>query len=95
MIPVLTFVVELVLSVSATAWVVRRDMRSLDAARLARGWNGASFWSAVVVFAPLCILVHFVRTRRSFSGALLGLFWVALVLVATSAASSLVEALLT
>jgi hypothetical protein len=91
MMPVFTFVLELVVSLFATAWVVRRDMRSLGPERYARSWNTASFWSAVVTVGPLCIPVHFVRTRRSVWGALLGVLWTAAVLAVTSAASWLLE----
>jgi hypothetical protein len=91
MMPVFTFVLELVVSLFATAWVVRRDMRSLDPEHYRRSWNAASFWSAVVAFGPLCIPVHFIRTRRSLWGALLGVAWTAAVLAVTSLASWLLE----
>jgi hypothetical protein len=34
------------------------------------------------VFGPLCIPVHFVRTRRSIVGLLIGVLWMVAVLVA-------------
>lgn len=91
MMPVVSFVVELAVSLWATAWVLRRDMRSLGPERYARSWNVASFWSAVVTFGPLCIPVHFVRTRRSVRGALLGIAWTVAVLAATAAAGALLD----
>jgi hypothetical protein len=91
--PVLAFVIDLLSGIALTAWVIRRDMRKLTPERYARGWNVASFWSAVVGFGPLSIWVHFVRTRRSFAGALLGFVWATLVLVATSLFSALPAAL--
>ena len=72
---VLGVVLDLVLGVALTAWVVRLDMRRLPPERLLRSWNVASFWSAVVAFGPLSIPVHFVRTRRSVLGFLLGCAW--------------------
>jgi len=72
---VLGVVLDLVLGVVLTAWVVRRDMRRLPPERLSRSWNVASFWSAVVAFGPLSIPVHFARTRRSVLGFLLGCAW--------------------
>ena len=91
MMPVVSFVVELVVSLFATAWVVRRDMRSLPPQRYARSWNAASFWSAVVAFGPLCIPVHYIRTRRSPWGAVLGVIWTLAVIAVTSAASWLLS----
>ena len=77
-------VLQIALGIAFSAWVVRRDMRSLSPERYARSWNDASFWSAVVAFGPLCIPVHFVRTRRTVVGAVVGLFWMVLGFVAIS-----------
>jgi len=87
---VLAVVLDLVLGVVVTAWVVRFDMRRLPPDRLARCWNDASFWSAVVAFGPLSIPVHFARTRRSVLGFFLGLLWTAGVLVVLEIAGSVV-----
>jgi len=81
---VVDLVLQIALGVVFTAWVVRRDMRRLPPRLHARAWNEASFWSAVVAFGPLCIPVHFVRTRRTFVGFALGLVWMAGVLVVLS-----------
>ena len=56
-------------------WVVRRDMRRLPAAKLARSWNGASFGSAILVCGPLSILVHFIKAHGWLKGAPIGLVW--------------------
>jgi hypothetical protein len=72
---VLGLALDIVLGVVLTAWVVRRDMRWLPPERLARSWNDASFWSAVVAFGPLSIPVHFARTRRTVLGFCLGCLW--------------------
>lgn len=78
---------QLALGIALTAWVLRRDMSRGGPERLARSWNAASFWSAVVVFQALAIVVHFVRTRRSALGLLVGILWTALVFLTVSAAS--------
>jgi hypothetical protein len=86
--------VQIVLGIVLTATVVRRDMRRLPPERYVRSWNEASFWSAVVAFGPLCIPVHFIRTRRSLVGALLGVAWMAGVLVVLSVVGELLAAIL-
>jgi hypothetical protein len=85
---VLDLLLQIVLGVVFTAWVIRRDMRRAPPARLARSWNDASFWSAVVAFGPLSIPVHFVRTRRSFVGLLVGLVAMAAVFAALALVST-------
>src|SRR5947208_2433576 len=54
-------------------FIVKRDLLRLSGERLSRAWNEASFLSAVIAFGPLAILVHFVKTRRSWAGLALGL----------------------
>ena len=81
---VVDLILQIGLGVTLTSWVVRRDMRLAPPEQLVRGWNDASFWSAVVAFGPLCIPVHFVRTRRSFVGLAIGVLWMTAVLVVLS-----------
>ena len=88
MMSVLAVVLDLILGVVLTAWVVRFDMRRLPPERYARCWNGASFWSAVVAFGPLSIPVHFARTRRSVAGFTIGVLWAAAVVVLLSIVGS-------
>jgi hypothetical protein len=76
-------------------WVVRRDMRRLGPPELARTWGEASFWSAIVCFAPFCIPVHFVKARRSLPGLLYGVGWMIAVCVAVACSSAAVEFVLT
>jgi hypothetical protein len=66
---------QIALNIVLPAWLVRRDMRRLGPRRLARAWNDASFWVAVVVFGRLCLPVHAIRTRRSLAGIGLGVAW--------------------
>lgn len=88
MAPVVLFSVELALGIFLSWWVVRRDLRRLEPPELDRAWPAASFWSAVVVFAPLCIFVHFVKTRRSLKGVLLGVAWTGAVMVTVDVVSA-------
>jgi hypothetical protein len=85
---VLAVVLDLILGVVLTAWVIRFDMRRMPPDRFARCWNDASFWSAVVAFGPLSIPVHFARTRRSVLGFLVGVLWAAGVVVVLELAGS-------
>jgi hypothetical protein len=72
---VLLLSLQIVLNVALPAWVVRRDQRRLRPEQLARTWNDASFWAAVVAFGPLCVPVHFAKARQSLGGLCLGLGW--------------------
>jgi hypothetical protein len=47
----------------------------------------------VVAFGPLCIPVHFVRTRRSMWGGVQGVLWLCGVLLALSLVDAAVAAL--
>jgi hypothetical protein len=69
---VLLYLVSFVLGIAVPATIVRWDVARLSGERLARAWPDASLWSAVVVFGPLCLPVHFIRTRRNWVGLGLG-----------------------
>jgi hypothetical protein len=69
---IVLFIVQIALGIALPAWIVRWDERRLPQRMLERAWNPASFWMAVVVFGPLCLPVHFGKTRRSVGGVLLG-----------------------
>ena len=75
---VLDVIVSAALSISLTYTVVACDRLRLSPEQRARGWNSASTESALIAFAPLCIVAHFWVTRRSLRGILLGLLWLAL-----------------
>ena len=81
---VVDLLLQIALGVTLTQWVLRRDMRRLPPWQYRRAWNEASFWSAVVAFGPLCIPVHFIRTRRTLLGAARGAAWMTAVLVVIS-----------
>ena len=72
---VLLFALSIALGILVPAGIVRWDLRRLTGENLARSWPDASLWSAVVVFGPLCVPVHFIRTRRSWAGLGLAAFW--------------------
>jgi hypothetical protein len=91
---VLFLVVQMVLGIVVPWWIVRWDMRRRAPDQLDRAWNDASFWTAIVVFGPLCIPVHFIKTRRSWRGFLLGLFWMVAAVFAIALPSAGLEALL-
>lgn len=74
---VLLFSLSFTLGIAVPALIVRRDLGRLQGESLSRAWPDASLWAAVVVFGPLCVPVHFIKTRRSWLGLLLGLGWLA------------------
>lgn len=90
---VLLLSIELALGIVVPWWIVRRDLRRLDDERLGRAWADASFWSAIVLFGPLCLPFHFTKTRRSVLGLLLGLGWMVGAFVAIGLVSAALTAL--
>jgi hypothetical protein len=88
---VLQLSLQIALSVAFPALVIRWDIERLAALRLSRAWNDASFWSAVVAFGPISLIVHFTRTRRSLLGLTLGLVWALGNLVASAVVVSACE----
>ncbi len=87
---VVQFSLQLALGILLTWWVLRRDMRRLPPDQQERAWNDASFWVAVVVFNPICIPIHFIRTRRSLGGVVRGMAWMGVVLALSVGASAAV-----
>ena len=71
------FAHSFVLGILVPEAIVRHDVEQLRGDCLARSWPDSSLWSAVVVFGPLCVPIHFMRTRRSLWGVMLGLLWLA------------------
>lgn len=72
---VMVLLVGMFASIGVTAWILYFDIRRLPPREQARAWPVASLWAAVVLFSPLCLLIHFVRTRRTPLGFLLGVAW--------------------
>lgn len=81
---VLLFTLSFVLGIAVPEAIVRHDLHGLRGEPLERAWPDASVWSAVVVFGPLCLPVHFIKTRRSWLGALLGALWLVIALLLIS-----------
>jgi hypothetical protein len=73
---VLAYVASFVFWTASVFFVVWNDERNLTEEEGARAWPKASRLSAIVGFGPLCIPVHFWRTRRSFFGICIGFSYV-------------------
>jgi hypothetical protein len=71
----LLYLVAFALNTLAPIVLVRRDVARLHGEQLARSWPDSSLWSAALMFGPLCIPIHYLRTRRSLLGVLLATFW--------------------
>jgi len=70
----------------AVVTIIVRDERRLTGKELDRAWppqsrDAAIFGLCMMGVLPLCVLIHFVRTRRSLRGVLLGLGWLAVVVM--------------
>ena len=84
-------VVSWTTTLPAVAAIILRDERRLQGAMLDRAWPPASRDAAIfgawnLGVHPACVLLHFVRTRRSLRGFGQGLLWLAaVVLVGASA----------
>ncbi len=90
----LVLLVQLAATIGVSAWIVRRDVKRLEPRLLVRAWPETSLWAAVVCFSPLCVPIHFVRTRRSLAGIALGIGWFALAVVSVNAVAWAVDAAL-
>jgi uncharacterized protein (DUF983 family) len=84
---------QIALGIALPILIIRRDLARLAAPFLARAWNEASLWSAVVAFGPIALVVHFARTRRSVLGLVVGAVWAALTVTALSLLAALFDAL--
>jgi hypothetical protein len=76
----LQIVVSWAFTLPAVVAIIVIDERRLDGEKLARAWPAPSRDAAIfglwnLGVHPLCVLIHFVRTRRGFAGLDLGLFW--------------------
>ncbi|MGE5784361.1 MAG: hypothetical protein ACM3ZE_07210 [Myxococcales bacterium] len=91
---VILIIVSMALQIALPFWVIRRDDRKLTGEAYARGYPESTLWIAVVVFGPVSILFHFVRTRRNWVGLVLGLVWCALCIAAVAAAGAFLEIIL-
>jgi hypothetical protein len=72
---VVAILVSGAVSWTASAWIIKRDEKRLDDVMLARAYAPATLIASVFLFQQIAVLVHFIRTRRSFKGFFLGLGW--------------------
>lgn len=86
MLDLLNVIVSMSLQIALPYWVVRRDERNLTECGRARSFPDSTFWVAIVVFGPLSIPIHYLRTRRSVTGLMLGLLWFTVVVAIVIAA---------
>jgi hypothetical protein len=75
-------VISVLANLFLSYWVVRRDQDAQGRVRLLRSWNEASLLSAIVLVGPLAIWLHFIKSRRSLAGVLLGFGWMLAVTLA-------------
>ncbi|HEY1956521.1 MAG TPA: hypothetical protein VGH28_12945 [Polyangiaceae bacterium] len=75
LVEIAAMLVSAAVSWTASWWVIKRDEKKLDETMLARAYAPATLACSVFVFQQIAVLVHFIRTRRSFRGFLLGVLW--------------------
>lgn len=80
----LLFALDAALGIVVSWWILRRDLGRLAGRELERAWPDASLWMAVVLLGPLSVPLHFIRTRRSWAGLDMALFWLAVAVLVTS-----------
>ena len=90
---VLEYVASLVVTTVLCFAIVLVDERRLAEDARDRAWPPPSRAAAIVAFGPLCLPVHFWRTRRSFAGTLVGLGFAALVVACDVLVATLIEAI--
>jgi hypothetical protein len=79
-------VTSLAVTLSGVIAIIVVDERRLVGVELERAWPPLSRDCAILALLHigvphLCVLVHFIRTRRSLRGGVLGLAWVAAILM--------------
>ncbi len=87
----LIFVLSLVVSTGGAFYVVWRDDRTLTPEQEYRAWPETSRLAAVVAFGPLCLPIHFWRTRRSALGLALGFGYMIAITIASGLLGALIE----
>jgi hypothetical protein len=90
-------IVSWVVTLPAVVLVIRADERRLRGEALRRAWPPQSRDAAIfglwnLGVHPLCVLIHFARTRRTVLGTGLGLLWVTAILLADAGIQSGVAA---
>jgi hypothetical protein len=80
-------IVSWVVTLPAVIVVIRTDERRLKGEALERAWPPQSRDAAIfglwnMGVHPLCVLIHFARTRRTLLGTGLGLVWLVAIMLA-------------
>jgi hypothetical protein len=80
-------IVSWVVTLPAVVLVITADERRLKGEALARAWPPQSRDAAIfglwnMGVHPLCVLIHFARTRRTLLGTGLGLVWLVAIMLA-------------
>ena len=83
----------LVPDVIAWAALLAWDERRMTDEQRARAWPVASRRIAVVLFSPLCVPLHFLRTRRSLRGVVEAAVWTAALVALLMAVDAAFDAL--
>jgi hypothetical protein len=69
------------------------DERRMSDAQRARAWPVASRRIAVVLFSPLCVPLHFLRTRRNLRGVVEAVVWTAALVAILASVGAAFDAL--
>ena len=69
------------------------DERRMSDAQRARAWPVASRRIAVVLFSPLCVPRHFLRTRRNLRGVVEAVVWTAALVAILASVGAAFDAL--
>jgi hypothetical protein len=69
------------------------DERRMTDDQRARAWPVASRRIAVVYFSPLCVPLHFLRTRRNLRGVVEAVAWTAALVALLAVVDAVLEAL--
>jgi protein-S-isoprenylcysteine O-methyltransferase Ste14 len=67
------YVLSMFATLGLTYAILRFDEARLSEEQLERAWPPSSRNAAVLAFSPICLIVHFIKTRWSLIGVLLGL----------------------
>ena len=90
---ILELTLSAVFTSGAAFWIVWFDERRLTPEQEYFAWPETTRLAAVVAFGPLCLPVHFWRTRRSLLGFLFGLVCTAALIAFGAGVSYLIEQL--
>ena len=76
---------------SAVFALLAWDEQRMTELQRERAWPVASRRAAVVLFSPLCVPLHFLRTRRSLRGVVEAIVWTVVLLTLLTAVDAVLE----